>query len=205
MKGWSDSGGKSVVFDLLRAAGAQAGNADLTASIAKVFGAGTDDLWLADHGHAGRACRHRRDRVVLHVLGGAGPRHRYGAVLRAPDGARGVLGTDLEPGASPTWTPPGSRRRGSPTRQGLDAHLFGGASNNGTFVDRQQATSFYDQRGGGQGMLDTAASHLKAPKEIHLRPAAGLHRGPGERARGTASCGASATPAAAYGLSKWKV
>jgi hypothetical protein len=47
MKGWGDSGGKGAVFDLLRAAGAQAGNADLTASIAKVFPAATDDFWLA--------------------------------------------------------------------------------------------------------------------------------------------------------------
>lgn len=48
MKGWGDSGGKGAVFDILRAAnGAEAGNAQLTASLARVFGPGTDDLWLA--------------------------------------------------------------------------------------------------------------------------------------------------------------
>ncbi len=47
MKGWSDSGGKSAVFDILRAAGAgQAGNAALTTAINDVFAAGTEDHTL---------------------------------------------------------------------------------------------------------------------------------------------------------------
>ncbi|MEW5958058.1 MAG: hypothetical protein AB1801_10065 [Chloroflexota bacterium] len=50
MKGWSNSGGKGVVFDLLRAAnGAEAGNANLTASLNRVFAAGSDDIWLAQN------------------------------------------------------------------------------------------------------------------------------------------------------------
>jgi hypothetical protein len=47
MKGWGDSGGKGKVFDLLRAAGAQPGDANLTASLNRVFAAGSDDLRLA--------------------------------------------------------------------------------------------------------------------------------------------------------------
>ena len=48
MKGWADTGGKGVVFDILRTAnGAEAGNANLTNSINTVFAAGTDDRWLA--------------------------------------------------------------------------------------------------------------------------------------------------------------
>ena len=48
MKGWSDSGGKGTVFDILRTAdGAEASNADLTTSLSRVFAAGSDDLWLA--------------------------------------------------------------------------------------------------------------------------------------------------------------
>ena len=49
MKGWGDSGGKGAVFDILRADnGAHASSADLTASLARVFAAGSDDLWLAE-------------------------------------------------------------------------------------------------------------------------------------------------------------
>jgi hypothetical protein len=48
MKGWSDCGGKGAVFDILRAAnGAESTNSDLTASLNRVFTAGTDDIWLA--------------------------------------------------------------------------------------------------------------------------------------------------------------
>jgi hypothetical protein len=58
MKGWSDSGGKSAVFNLLRgAAGAQAGDAALTTAINDVFPAGTEDhtlgRWLQQHGPEG--------------------------------------------------------------------------------------------------------------------------------------------------------
>ncbi len=50
MKGWGDSGGKGVVFDILRAAGgSEAGNAALTASLNRVFTAGSDDIWLAQN------------------------------------------------------------------------------------------------------------------------------------------------------------
>lgn len=49
MKGWGDSRGKGAVFDLLRADnGAHASSADLTASLERVFAAGSDDLWLAE-------------------------------------------------------------------------------------------------------------------------------------------------------------
>jgi hypothetical protein len=48
MKGWKSSGGKVVVFDILRAAsGTELSNDHLDTSIKKVFGDGTDDLWLA--------------------------------------------------------------------------------------------------------------------------------------------------------------
>ncbi len=48
MKGWADSRGKAEVFNILRAAaGAQAANADLTATLNRVFAAGADDLRLA--------------------------------------------------------------------------------------------------------------------------------------------------------------
>jgi hypothetical protein len=48
MKGWSDSGGKGAVFELLRAAaGAKAGDAALTTAINDVFPAGTEDNTLA--------------------------------------------------------------------------------------------------------------------------------------------------------------
>ena len=48
MKGWGDSGGKGVVFEILRAANAtETANANLTASLNRVFGPGTDDIWLA--------------------------------------------------------------------------------------------------------------------------------------------------------------
>jgi hypothetical protein len=55
MKGWGDSGGKGAVFTILRtAAGAQAGNAALTTTLATVFAPGTDDhtlaRWLQQHG-----------------------------------------------------------------------------------------------------------------------------------------------------------
>ena len=50
MKGWGDSGGKGAVFNLLRAAnGTQNGNMQLHFAINEVFGAGTDDLWLANN------------------------------------------------------------------------------------------------------------------------------------------------------------
>ena len=48
MKGWGDSGGKGVVFDILRTAnGADAANSDLTTSLNRIFSAGSDDIWLA--------------------------------------------------------------------------------------------------------------------------------------------------------------
>jgi hypothetical protein len=50
MKGWADCSGKSEVFNILRLAnGAQAANADLAATLGRVFTAGSDDLWLAQN------------------------------------------------------------------------------------------------------------------------------------------------------------
>ena len=48
MKGWSDSGGKGAVFDILRTANStEADNKALTTTLKKVFAPGSDDLWLA--------------------------------------------------------------------------------------------------------------------------------------------------------------
>ena len=52
-------------------------------------------------------------------------------------------------------------------KAGIDAKLFSGSSNNGTFVIDAD-DQFYDQHGGGQATLDEAASHLAAPKEVHV-------------------------------------
>lgn len=50
MKGWGDSHGKGAVFDILRTAnGGEASNTQLTASISRVFAAGSDDIWLAQN------------------------------------------------------------------------------------------------------------------------------------------------------------
>ena len=50
LKGWGDSGGKGAVFDLLRTAnGTQNGNMQLHFALNQVFGAGTDDIWLANN------------------------------------------------------------------------------------------------------------------------------------------------------------
>jgi hypothetical protein len=50
MKGWGDSGGKGVVFEILRAAnGSQASNGDLTAVLLRVFVGMPDDIWLAQN------------------------------------------------------------------------------------------------------------------------------------------------------------
>jgi len=47
-KKWTDTRGKGAVFNILRRAnGAEAANAQLTASIKKVFAQGTQDRWLA--------------------------------------------------------------------------------------------------------------------------------------------------------------
>jgi hypothetical protein len=47
MKGWADSGGNGVVFDILRAAnGTEAGNTDLAESLRRVFAEGSQDLML---------------------------------------------------------------------------------------------------------------------------------------------------------------
>ena len=50
MKGWEDCGGKGKVFEILRIAdGREASNFNLWNSLAKVFDAGSDDLWLAQN------------------------------------------------------------------------------------------------------------------------------------------------------------
>ncbi|MFH7321182.1 DUF4157 domain-containing protein [Desulfurivibrio sp. D14AmB] len=50
MKGWGDSGGKGVVFDILRVAnGTESGNTDLTLSLLTVFAGQPDDLWLSEN------------------------------------------------------------------------------------------------------------------------------------------------------------
>ncbi|RPI31382.1 MAG: hypothetical protein EHM70_11640 [Chloroflexota bacterium] len=50
MKGWADCHGKGEVFTILRnAAGADSGNADLTAVLNRIFTAGSDDLWVAQN------------------------------------------------------------------------------------------------------------------------------------------------------------
>ena len=50
MKGWGDSGGKGIVFDILRISnGAKAGNVLLAGSLRRVFSAGSEDLWLGQN------------------------------------------------------------------------------------------------------------------------------------------------------------
>lgn len=50
MKGWGDSGGKGVVFDILRTAnGAEAANFALLQALFLVFEAGSEDIWLAQN------------------------------------------------------------------------------------------------------------------------------------------------------------
>jgi hypothetical protein len=85
MKGWADSHGKGEVFNILRAdAAAHAGDAALTASLRRVFGAGSDDLWLAQNlqVHGVESAWPFRLRMEREVKGWAGPVD-LGALLAA--------------------------------------------------------------------------------------------------------------------------
>jgi hypothetical protein len=88
-------------------------------------------------------------------------------------------------------------------KAGLEAKLFSGASNNGTFTVNANE-QYFDRHSGGEEMLDEAAAHLKAPKQIDLDLPQVYTAGPGNvlgnfivrrirHANGT------------YGLRKWKV
>ena len=88
-------------------------------------------------------------------------------------------------------------------KAGIDAKLFSGSSNNGTFVvdadDR-----FYDQHGGGQQMLDEAASHLVTAKEICIDLPQVYTAGPGN-VLGNFIVRRIRHADGSYGLRKWKV
>jgi hypothetical protein len=88
-------------------------------------------------------------------------------------------------------------------KAGLDAKLFSGASNNGTFVIDDQ-DQFMDQHGGGQAMLDEAANHLAAPKEIHIDLPQVYTAGPGN-VLGNFIVRRIRHVDGTYGLRKWKV
>jgi hypothetical protein len=103
------------------------------------------------------------------------------------------------PDMDPAWL----TANGITDKAGLEARLFSGASNNGTFTVNANE-QFFDQHTGGQEMLDEAASHLKAPKQVEIDLPQVYTAGPGNvlgnfivrrirHANGT------------YGLRKWKV
>jgi hypothetical protein len=91
MKGWGDSGGKGVAFQLLRTNGAAPGNADLTATIARVFGGQPDDLWLAQnlqaHGPETSWPIHLRVEREMKGWGDSGGKGAVFTLLRADAGA----------------------------------------------------------------------------------------------------------------------
>jgi hypothetical protein len=88
-------------------------------------------------------------------------------------------------------------------KAGLDRKLFGHGSNNGTFVvdgnDR-----FRDRHGGGESILDEAASHLAAPKDIFEDLPQVYTAGPGN-VLGNFIVRRIRHAAGGHGLRKWKV
>ena len=85
----------------------------------------------------------------------------------------------------------------------IDRVLFSAGSNNGTFVIDHD-DHFYDQHGGGQDTLDEAASHLAAPKEIHVDLPQVYTAGPGN-VLGNFIVRRTRHADGTYGLRKWKV
>ena len=92
--------------------------------------------------------------------------------------------------------------QGVTDKAGIDAKLFGGGSNNGTFTI-DNLDQYGDQHGGGQSELDAAAAHLKAPKEIWVDLPQTYTAGPGN-VLGHFTIRRIRHAAGGYGLMKWK-
>ena len=88
-------------------------------------------------------------------------------------------------------------------KAGLDRKLFGHGSNNGTFVVNAQ-DRFGDRHGGGESILDEAASHLAAPKDIFEDLPQVYTAGPGN-VLGNFIVRRIRHAAGGHGLRKWKV
>ena len=92
MKGWGDSGGKGVVFEILRTAnGSQASNIDLSAVLQRVFGTMPDDIWLAQnlqsYGRESQWPIHLKVQREMKGWGDTGGSAAVFTILRTADGS----------------------------------------------------------------------------------------------------------------------
>jgi hypothetical protein len=88
-------------------------------------------------------------------------------------------------------------------KAGIDAAFFSGASNNGTFVIDNN-DQYFDVHGGGQEMLDEAASHTATPMEVYVDLPQVYTAGPGN-VLGNFIVRRIRHADGTYGLRKWKV
>jgi hypothetical protein len=88
-------------------------------------------------------------------------------------------------------------------KAGIDAKLFSGSSNNGTFVVDNN-DQYFDVHGGGQDTLDEAAAHTAAPMEVYVDLPQVYTAGPGN-VLGNFIVRRIRHADGTYGLRKWKV
>jgi hypothetical protein len=88
-------------------------------------------------------------------------------------------------------------------KAGIDAALFGGGSNNGTFVVDNN-DQYFDVHGGGQDTLDEAASHTATPMEVYVDLPQVYTAGPGN-VLGNFIVRRIRHADGTYGLRKWKL
>jgi hypothetical protein len=88
-------------------------------------------------------------------------------------------------------------------KAGIDAALFSGSSNNGTFVVDNN-DQYFDVHGGGQDTLDEASTHTAAPMEVYVDLPQVYTAGPGN-VLGNFIVRRIRHADGTYGLRKWKV